>query len=285
MPFVTSTGLTEEATSHSIQAGGTTIHYHDIGEGEPLLFLHTYGPGSTGWLTFHKVIGALSQHYRCIVMDMVNAGGTGPVEYHEPVHSVHARVAEALVDHLGIDKLTLVGNSVGGTTSLVFTLNNPGRVKKLVIGACHASTGGDPYVIANSPSEGLKATQATYANPTKEMLRWYLGVHIHDDALVTDELVDYVHASLTGHPESRKAQQASVSVPHSNLGELATITPPTMIIHGRFDRMVTVEQGLTVMGYLPECSRLVVLNNTGHWPPFEQPDLYTRYVLDFLAEG
>ena len=74
-------------------------------------------------------------------------------------------------------------------------------------------------------------------------------------------------------------------MPHSNLGELASITAPTMIIHGRYDRMVTVEQGLTVMGYLPNCSRLVVLNNTGHWPPFEQPDVYTRYVLDFLADG
>ena len=60
---------------------------------------------------------------------------------------------------------------------------------------------------------------------------------------------------------------------------------PTLIIHGRFDRMVTVEQALTIMGYLPACSRLVVLNNCGHWPPFEQPDLYIRYAMDFLKEG
>ena len=116
-------------------------------------------------------------------MDLANYGGTGPIEYNEPVHSVHARVAKTLLDSLGIDQVTLIGNSVGATTSMVFTLENPGRVKRVIIGACHASTGGDPYVIANYPSEGLRVTQATYANPTDDALRWYFKVHLDNQSL------------------------------------------------------------------------------------------------------
>ena len=65
MPFIASNGLTEADTSKTIQAGGMSVHYHDIGSGKPVLFLHSYGPGTTAWITFHKVVGALSQHFRC----------------------------------------------------------------------------------------------------------------------------------------------------------------------------------------------------------------------------
>ena len=76
MPFIASNGLTEASTSKTITAGGTNVHYHDLGEGEPALFLHSYGPGTTAWITFHKTVGLLSQHFRCILMDLPNFSKT-----------------------------------------------------------------------------------------------------------------------------------------------------------------------------------------------------------------
>jgi len=60
MPFIASNGLTEAASSKSIAAGGMNVHYHEVGDGEPVLFLHSYGPGTTAWITFHKALGELS---------------------------------------------------------------------------------------------------------------------------------------------------------------------------------------------------------------------------------
>ena len=40
------------------------VHYYDVGAGEPVLFPRAYGPGTTAWITFHKVVGALSEHFR-----------------------------------------------------------------------------------------------------------------------------------------------------------------------------------------------------------------------------
>ncbi len=84
MPFIASNGLTEAGTSKTIAAGGMpggmpggmNVHYHDVGEGEPVLFLHSYGPGTTAWITFHKTVGKLSQHFRCILMDLPNFAKT-----------------------------------------------------------------------------------------------------------------------------------------------------------------------------------------------------------------
>src|SRR5207253_7473095 len=102
MPFITMSGLTESETSKTVQAGGMTVHYHDIGAGEPVLFLHSYGPGTTAWITFHKVIGEFSAHHRCILMDLPNFSKTGPIIYRDGVHAVQAKTAVALLDALGI---------------------------------------------------------------------------------------------------------------------------------------------------------------------------------------
>ena len=56
MPFIASNGLTEAGTSKTIAAAGMNVHYHDVGQGEPVLFLHSYGPGTTAWITFHKTV-------------------------------------------------------------------------------------------------------------------------------------------------------------------------------------------------------------------------------------
>ena len=79
----------------------------DVGSGEPVLFLHSYGPGTTAWITFYKTIGAFARHFRCILMDLPNFSKTGPIVYREGVHAVQARTAVALMDRLGIERLDL----------------------------------------------------------------------------------------------------------------------------------------------------------------------------------
>ena len=206
------TDLTEEGTSKTIQAGGMQIHYHEAGQGDPVIFLPSYGPGTTAWITFHKILGVLSQHFRCILMDLPNFGRTGPVVFNEPVHDLQARTARDLMDALGIETAHLVGNSQGGQSAMVFAYTYPDRINKLVTGACHIVTGGDRYLMGNRPSEGSRATREVHDQPTRENVRRYLRVHLDDAALVTDELVEYIYQSHTGHPDHEAARSKSVSV-------------------------------------------------------------------------
>jgi pimeloyl-ACP methyl ester carboxylesterase len=281
MAFMASNGLTEEGTSRTVEAGGMSVHYHDLGAGEPVLFLHSYGPGTTAWITFHKTVAVLSRHFRCILMDLPNFSRTGPVVYREGVHALQARTALALLDALGIDRAHFVGNSQGGQSSMVAAIMAPRRVGKFVMGGSHIGTGGDRYLLANRPSEGSRATREALAHPTRENIRRYLRVHIDDEALVTDELVDYIHRAHTWSPAFEEARRQSVSVPHDYTPELAAIEAPVLLIHGRYDRMVPFEVSIAILNHIAD-SRLVLLNRCGHWPPFERPDEYTAQVLGFL---
>jgi 2-hydroxy-6-oxonona-2,4-dienedioate hydrolase len=195
VPFIASNGLTEAGTGKTIAVGGmpggtpggTNVHYHDVGEGEPVLLLHSYGPGTTAWITFHKTVGQLSQHFRCILMDLPNFSKTGPIIYREGVHAVQARTAVALLDALGIQRAYWVGNSQGGQSAMVAAITYPERVGKFVMGGSHIGTGGDRYLLANRASEGSRATRQALDDPSRENIRHYFSVHIGDESLVTDE--------------------------------------------------------------------------------------------------
>src|SRR5690242_2391493 len=174
-------------------------------------------------ITFHKTVGPLSRHFRCILMDLPNFSKTGPVVYREGVHAVQARTAVALLDALGIVRAHWVGNSQGGQSAMVAAITYPERVGKFVMGGSHIGTGGDRYLMANRPSEGSRATRRALDDPSRDNIRRYLSVHIDDENLVTDELVDHIHRAHTWSSEFIEARWQSVSLPHDYTPDLAGI--------------------------------------------------------------
>jgi pimeloyl-ACP methyl ester carboxylesterase len=164
---------------------------------------------------------------------------------------------------------------------MVAAISYPARVIKFVMGGSHIGTGGDRYLMANRPSEGSRATQRTIAAPSVENVRNYLLVHIDDENLVTDELVHYIHHAHTWSPDFLAARAQSVSLPHDYTPDLAGIAAPVLLIHGRYDRMVPFEVSIAILNHIAD-SRLVLLNNCGHWPPFEKPAEWAAQVLAFL---
>lgn len=285
MPFDAGSGLTEEGTSRTVQALGTTIHYHEAGQGEPIIFLHSYGPGTTAWITWHKVLAAFAKHYRCIAMDLPNFAKTGPIVYvvEGSVHKFQAKMAIALMDALGIERAHVVGNSQGGQTAMEFAYLHPDRINKLVWGAGHINSGPGSYLISNLREEGIRVASEAGQNPTAENMRRYLQLHIFDQSLITDELIAYLIDNHT-RPDMAEARSkiARSTEPYpDNAKGMLGIKAPTMIVWGREDRTCTFELGIQALNLTPD-ARLVVLKDTGHWVPFERPAEYTAHVLRFL---
>lgn len=285
-PVLTAPTVSEGGTSRTLQLQqGGSLHYHDVGAGAPLLLLQAFGPlpGTTAWWTFHRVIDALASRFRCLLVDYPNFGRSSPVEFHEPIHDLYVRQVVELLDHLGLDQVAVAGTSTGGTVAIDLALAHPARVSRMVIGGCEASTGGDPPMLAASPSEAARLfADAQAGPPSAERIRRLLEAFVHDPALITDELVDHLYAWGLAEPEHAASWAASTSTPHSNLASLATITAPALIVHGRADRMVPLEQALRLASLLPDAD-LVVFNRCGHWAPIERPDDFARQALLFLT--
>lgn len=289
MPFIAANGATEEGTSKTVQAMGTTIHYHEMGQGYPVIFMHSFGPGTTAWVTWHKVLAEFAKHYRCIAMDLPNFAKTGPVILDENIHSFQAKTALALMDALGIAKAHVVGNSQGGQSSMSFAYHYPDRINKLVWGAGHIGTAGgyaNEYLMSNMPEEGVRASGEASRDPSMESFRRYLSLQIFDQSLVTDELVAYLlhqHTSRADLAQAREQSRGPGGAPmrHDHSQDMQTITAPTLIVWGRNDRTCTFEIGINALN-LTKNSQLVVLRDCGHWVPFEKPAEYVGHVLPFL---
>ena len=128
------TELTEAATSKFVDTDICNIHYNEAGTGDPLVMIHGGGPGATGWSNYVRNIGFLSDHYRVILPDMPNFGKSDAVTVTDEPRAKHnARTLRAALDALNIDKVNIVGNSMGGATALNFALDYPDRLGKMVL--------------------------------------------------------------------------------------------------------------------------------------------------------
>jgi 2-hydroxy-6-oxonona-2,4-dienedioate hydrolase len=275
--------LTEEGTSKTVEAAGMQVHYHDVGTGEPLIMLHSGGPGTTAWLTFFKTLPALSKHFRCIAVDLPNFAKSGPAVFSEPVHTFEARVVLRVIDALGIEKPHLLGNSEGGQACMVFAYTYPDRIDKLVWGAAHIGTADGytaEYTFTVEPEASREFTDAASTDPTPANLRRYLEWQIRDKSLIDDELVEYIRAAHTGRPDLAVARSSSVNVPFDHIKGVMSIQAPTLLVWGRHDRTANFEIGINALNHIPN-SRMVMLH-CGHWVPFERPREYTSHVLNFL---
>ncbi len=276
-----------EPVGRTVEVDGDVVHFHDVGTGPPLLMLPAFGPlpGTTAWLTYHRVIDAFAARFRCVLVDYPNFGRSSPVVFREPVHDLYVRQALGVLDALGIGTTAVLGVSTGGTVALDLALTAPGRVSRLVVGSCEASTGADPTTLAPSPSEVWRLFERCQGLPPDEgRIRQLLDAIVHDPGVLDPSLAGDLYRQRVEEPEHSAAWARSTSVPHGNLGELHRIGVPTLVVHGRHDRMVPLEQALRILAHLPAAD-LVVLNDCGHWPPVERPDLYTRFALPFLGDA
>lgn len=278
------TQFSEESTSRTLVIDGDTVHYHDVGHGAPVVMNQAFGPlpGTTAWLTYRAILDDLARDHRCILIDYPNFGRSSPREFHEPVHDLYMRNTMAVVDAIDVDSFALLGISTGGTVALDAAMTYPDRIEKLIVGGCSASTGGDPYLLATAPTEVARLFDECVSQPpARDRIERLLRAVVFNNGLITNALVDEMYAWAQREPVHAETWRRSTIVPRSNLAALQSITSPTLVVHGRHDRMVPLEGALMLLGHIPH-SDLVVLNRCGHWPPYERPHDFASVARAFL---
>jgi len=277
--MATSTQYSEESTKGVQELGWTKIAYNDAGTlNPPVILLHGAGAGASSWSNFVLNFGYFAEHYRTIAMDQPGYGKSDPwVADSEPRNTANARAVRDLMDKLGIEKASLIGNSMGGATALAFAVDYPDRLAKVVL---MGSGGGGPTLFAQQPSEGGKALQACYFEQSFETFRKFFDIMLYNGKAVSD---DVLRARVNSISEAHlEAWRQSRGGPVRNLfSELPKVTAPTLIIQGRNDRVVAPESALQLLSVLPN-SQLHMFNRCGHWVQYEHADEFNAMVIDFL---
>ena len=277
--------LTEAATSKYAQTGAVSnnirVHYNEAGTGDPVIFLHGSGPGASSWSNFARNVGPFSEKYRALLMDQpgYNKTDTVVIGPDQTRSQINGNAVVGLMDALGLEKASFVGNSMGGATALNVAVDFPDRVDKLVL--MGSGSGGGANIFSQQPTEGSKVLNEVFDEPSVAGFRKLINIMLYDGSQVSDEILEQRYQSTVGNMAHVEARAKSNNAQRDISVQIPGITAPTLIIHGLNDRVVPFENSLKLLASIPN-SRLVVFQRCGHWAQFEHAAEFNRVVLDFL---
>ncbi|MDC0687057.1 alpha/beta fold hydrolase [Mitsuaria sp. RG] len=260
------------------------VHYNDLGDGvETVVMLHGSGPGASGWANFSRNLEPLlAAGYRVVLMDCPGWSKSDPIISHGSRSDLNATALKGLLDVLGLERVHILGNSMGGHTAVAFTLSYPERVGKLVL--MGGGTGGaSPFV--PMPTEGIKLLNGLYREPTIDNLKKMMNVFVYDPSDLTEELFQTRLDNMLSRRDHLENFVASLAANPKQFPDfsarLGEIKAKTLVVWGRNDRFVPMDVGLRLIAGIAN-SELHVFNNCGHWAQWEHADTFNRLVLDFL---
>lgn len=277
------------ADPHKVVLHGHELSYVDRGSGPVVLFIHGILGSQQQWA---HLVDTMDDDHRVLVPDLFGHG-----ESAKPLGdyslSAHAAAMRDLLDHLGIDRVTLVGHSLGGGIAMQFFYLFPDRVDRLVLVASgglgrevnavlrSATLPGAAQVLsvlASAPV--LSRVEALGRGASK--LGWRPGADLG---------AVWRGFSSLGDRESRSAFLAttravidiggqSISA-YDHLGAVPPIS--TLIVWGSKDRMIPATHALSAQRALPDC-RIELFEGAGHFPHLDDPDRFARLLREFIAD-
>ena len=264
--------------ANSIQTGGFMTNYHDIGEGYPIVFIHGSGPGVSAWANWNKLFPLLKKDFRILAPDMVGFGFSERPKATLYNMSMWVRQIKDFFDALEIEKANIVGNSFGGALALAIAIKYPGLINKMVL---MGSMG-----ISFPLTYGLD--RAWGYTPSPANMEELLELFTYDHSFVSEELIKtrYESSIQPGFQESFSSmfpapRQQGVEGMAKDECYIRNIPHETLIIHGREDRIIPMENSLKLL-HLIDNAQLHIFGKCGHWTQIEHTEEFAGLISSFF---
>ncbi|MEN6464934.1 MAG: alpha/beta fold hydrolase [Syntrophaceae bacterium] len=268
-----------------IKIGDVRARYLAAGEsGPPLILVHGLGASAEIW---KDNIGELSAGHRVYAPDLVGFGHTDkPDIKYAPFDFLV--FLQAFIDTLGFEKVSMAGLSLGGGIALLYALENPERIDKLVL-VDSAGLGKEMTVPMRLGSISFLSRWFKVSKPILEGLMKRL---VYNPDVITGGLVD-LYYKLLSQPDSMRTISRVLSSVANLAGakkdvlvmirdRLSTLKAPTLIVWGKEDRILPLEHGIYGQQQI-QGSKLFVFEQCGHVPNLEKPREFNELVLKFLG--
>lgn len=262
-----------------VKANGIELYYEVHGSGEPLLLIEGLGYGTWQWF---RQVKEFADTYQTIIFDN---RGVGESEKPDEPYTIDlmADDAAALLRALGLNKVQVLGTSMGGYIAQKLTLRHPDLVRSLVL-AC-TSFGGRHAIPLTQ--EALNSMLNVKDLSPEQIIRQGLGVAFSQgfpekNPEVVDQLVNWRLAVPT--PRYAWERQFAAVAEFAVEEELSGIKVPTLIITGTEDIVMPAQNSVLLAERIPG-AQLITVPGGGHLFFIEKAAVFNRYVLDFLHQA
>jgi 4,5:9,10-diseco-3-hydroxy-5,9,17-trioxoandrosta-1(10),2-diene-4-oate hydrolase len=284
--------FSKEATRRSCrvtsEAGEIALNYYEAGDapGLPLVMLHGGGPGASAWSNFGAALPGFAARFRTLLVDQPGFGASDKPDVVGNYYRHSAGYVVALLDELGIERVHLLGNSLGGGTAMRLALSHPDRVGRLIL----MGPGGLSLNLFHAdPTEGVQRLMDFSGNPTRESLRAFISTMVVNQKLVTDELVEerFADATAPGAQAAMTSMGMSFWNPETAEDgmlwrEAHRLRKHTLLTWGREDRVNPLDGAMVALKLIPKAT-LHVFPNCGHWAQIEAAEEFLEVATSFLG--
>jgi pimeloyl-ACP methyl ester carboxylesterase len=259
-----------------VRSGNRDIYYECQGSGPAMLFLHGAGSNAATWW---QQLPVFSKDHRCVTMD-IRCFGRSVAPTSEFALPLFVDDVLAVLDALGIERATVVGQSLGGMIGLRLALDHPNRVAAFV--ATDTTLGIDHPVLLDR-LERRNVTQAGASIEQRALGAWFLREQPALAALYAQ--INHFNPSAHRIPaEEWRAALASLLQAEklTPLAGVSTLRCPTLFVVGSEDPLVPVSV-MHEMATLVPASEVVVIDQAGHSAYFEKAAQFNQHVADFIG--
>ena len=285
--------FSKEETRRSAKAGEITLNYYEAGQptwtggGLPLVMLHGGGPGASAWSNFGAALPGFAEYFRTLLVDQPGFGASDMPEVAGNYYRFAADHVVRLLDELGIERVHLLGNSLGGGTAMRLALSHPDRVGRLIL----MGPGGLSLNLFHAdPTEGVQRLMDFARNPSREALRAFISTMVVNQKLVTDELVAerFADATAPGAQDAMRSMGMSFWNPETAEDgmlwrEANRLRKHTLLTWGREDRVNPLDGAMVALKLIPKAS-LHVFPNCGHWAQIEAAEEFFMVASGYLGQ-
>ena len=271
--------------SERVSIGGHVVHYQEAGQGDPVMLIHGGGPGAYGYSNYRRNIEPLARTNRVIVVDLPGYGQSDAIPLSGGLFDVMAEKMLGLMAEIGLQRASIVGNSLGGGTALRMALSEPSRVDRLVL----MGPGGSLPVLSPFPTEGLIRMLTFYdgEGPSVAKLKKVIELLVFDPASIPDELIEErFKAATLPQTLANPPLRGRGANPADDLWRqpLYSLQQRTLIVWGREDRVMPLDAALLLLRAIPN-AQLHVFSKCGHWAQWEKSDEFNSLVGNFINQS
>lgn len=253
--------------SRFVTVAGSRIHYHESGNGSPVVLVHGNFGSSRWWERTMDIPG-----HRALALDLPNFGHSDRLEIADI--DAYAEHLGAFIDALGLGAPALVGHSLGGSVVMALAQRRPGICGPLVL-------------VDSAPPGGLVTAESHYpilerCRTDRGLLRMSLAAVAPsmDDPAFLDALVDdaslMAPIAFSGNARSLAARDGAAAAP-----ALAAFGKPVLVVWGKRDALVTETMARETAAAFPG-AELRALDGVGHSVMAEAPGLFVEILSSFL---
>lgn len=284
--------MNHEAWSDAQTTATLSVDGHDLdvayyedetdGDGPPVLFLHGIPTWSFLW---REVAPALAADRHVVAPDLLGYGNSTMRDGFDRSIRAQEAMVDALLSHLGADRVSIVAHDIGGGTALRYAAHNPGRVERLVLSnaACY-----DSWPVEFIHSLGLPGMAEEFADD--DVLEEKLAF-VFDEGLYDDTGHEEFCAGMRAPWQSEAGRTSlarnaiATNTNHTTEIDYGRIDAETLLLWGADDVLQTLAYAERLRDDIAGDADLVALEDAYHWVVEDRPDAYRRELRRFLGDG